>query len=394
MSEDKFLTIIDYGSSKIRLCVYDKSLPNQKYILDKTCNNDFSSIKTNLNDSEKILQELIHKTEKKINNHVNDAILMLDSSSIFSIDLSIKKKIDYEIIDKKHINYLIQESKNLVQNNSKNFRIIHIIINKYFFDEREFSYIPKKNIKCNTLILEIKFILFPELLIQKITDSFKKIHISLNKIYCSTYIKSLRYLNFFENYKYKVFLDIGYKKTCLALYENSKLLYINNIPIGGSHITKDISKVLKIDLLESEKLKKTLNETDVTFSDVTEDQIGDNKLNKEEFKDLLNKIIYARIEEIISMSFKNNFFFNFLKNDEKSILIFTGDGSKILNKNSIYLKEEFNIFDEMNFFEESSEQICSSALKYSNLQNFEEVEFIPKKSKKSGFFEKLFYFFK
>ena len=48
----------------------------------------------------------------------------------------------------------------------------------------------------------------------------------------------------------------------------------------------------------------------------------------------------------------------------------------------------------MNFFEESSEQICSSALKYSNLQNFEEVEFIPKKSKKSGFFEKLFYFFK
>ena len=57
MNEDKFLTIIDYGSSKIRLCVYDKSLPNQKYILDKTCNNDFSSIKTNLNDSEKILQE-------------------------------------------------------------------------------------------------------------------------------------------------------------------------------------------------------------------------------------------------------------------------------------------------------------------------------------------------
>ena len=212
MNEDKFLTIIDYGSSKIRLCVYDKSLPNQKYILDKTCNNDFSSIKTNLDDSEKILQELIHKTEKKINNHVNDAILMLDSSSIFSIDLSIKKKIDYEIIDKKHINYLMQESKNLVQNNYKNFRIIHIIINKYFFDEKEFSYIPKKNIKCNTLILEIKFILFPELLIQKITDSFKKIHISLNKIYCSTYIKSLRYLNFFENYKYKVFLDIGLKK--------------------------------------------------------------------------------------------------------------------------------------------------------------------------------------
>ena len=393
MSEDKFLTVVDYGSSKIRLCIYDKSLPNQKYIQDKICNNDFSSYEINLDESEKILQELIHKTEKKINNHVNDAILMLDSSRIFSVDLSIQKKFDYEIIDKNHIKYLIQESKNLINNNYKNYKIIHILINKYFFDEKEFSYIPKKNIKCNKLILEIKFILLPEFLLKKITDSFKKIHISLNKIYCSTYIKSLKYLSFFENYKYKVFLDIGYKKTCLALYENNKLLYFNNIPIGGNHITKDISQVLKIDLLESEKLKRTLHEMDITFSNISENEIGDKNLNKEEFKDLLNKIIYARIEEIINMSFKNNFYLNFLKNDEKSILIFTGEGSKILNKNSIYLKEEFNIFNEMNFFEENSEQICSSALKYSNSQNFEEIEIIPKKSKKSGFFEKLFYFF-
>ena len=138
---------------------------------------------------------------------------------------------------------------------------------------------------------------------------------------------------------------------------------ITKIIIIRNFITKDISKVLKIDLLESEKLKKTLNETDVTFSDVTEDQISDKKLNKEEFKDLLNKIIYARIEEIISMSFKNNFFFNFLKNDEKSILIFTGEGSKILNKNSIYLKEEFNISFELTL----NEPIRSSRVFFVNI---------------------------
>ena len=364
MSEDKFLTIIDYGSSKIRLGTYDKSLPNQKFLEDQICNNDFSSNKTNLEESQTILQNLVHKTEKKINNHLNDAILMLDSSSIFSVDLCVQKKFEYETIDKNNIKYLIQEGKNLIQNSYKNNKIIHILINKYFFDKEEFSYIPKKNIKCNTLILEIKFILLPDLLVKKITDSFKQIHISLNKIYCSTYIKTLKYLSFFENYKYKVFLDIGFKKTCLALYENHKLLYINNIPVGGNHITKDISQVLKIDLLESEKLKKTLHETDITFSDESENEIADRKLNKEEFKDLLNKIIYARIEEIINLSFKNNFFFKFLKNEEKSVLIFTGEGSKILNKNSIYLEEKFDLFDEINFFEENSKIICETGLNY------------------------------
>ena len=76
-----------------------------------------------------------------------------------------------------------------------------------------------------------------------------------------------------------------------------------------------------------------------------------------------------------------------------SILVFTGEGSKILNKNSIYLKEEFNIFSEMNFFEENTDIICNSGMKYLNSENIEEVAIIPKKTKKKGFFTRLFYYF-
>jgi hypothetical protein len=108
---------------------------------------------------------------------------------------------------------------------------------------------------------------------------------------------------------------------------------------------------------------------------------------------LLNKVIYARIDEIINLIFKEINLFKLVGNKENSILVFTGQGSKILNKNSIYLKKEFDYFSEINFFEETIEMICESGLNFVNSRNDSEVNVIPKKVKKTGLFEKLFHLF-
>ena len=91
--------------------------------------------------------------------------------------------------------------------------------------------------------------------------------------------------------------------------------------------------------------------------------------------------------------FKDINLLNLIGNKKNSILIFTGQGSKILNKNSIYLKQEFDYFSEINFFEESTKLICESGLNFINSINDSEVNVIPKKVKKTGFFEKLFHLF-
>ena len=104
------------------------------------------------------------------------------------------------------------------------------------------------------------------------------------------------------------------------------------------------------------------------------------------------KVIHARMEEIIDLSFKRLENYDFLSNTN-SILIFTGDGSKILSKNSIFLKEKYNVFNEMSFFEESSDLICSSGYNYMFSENKDEAILTKRKLLKKGFFEKLFYFF-
>ena len=109
---------------------------------------------------------------------------------------------------------------------------------------------------------------------------------------------------------------------------------------------------------------------------------------------LLMKVIFARIDEIFDLIFKDFDYSYFFKNDKKSILIFIGEGSKILNKNSITLNEKFDYFDEINFFEENTTLVCDSGYKFIQMKNPNEISLVPKKSDKYGFFEKMFNLFK
>lgn len=374
MDDQNTISIIDYGSSKIRLGVHDQYLPNSKFIIDqqyKYNDNNFSN--------DDVLKKVILNTEKEIKKHLQSLSVMIDNGNYFSVDLSYKKKIDNQKINSDIINNTLQEAKSIIEENYKTFKILHLIVVKYILDKKNYFKL-NEDIYVNDFTVEIKFLLSPINVINKIKDSFKKNHISIDKIFCSSYVKTRLYNKYFENFDVKVFIDIGFLKTSILIYFKDRLNFIDYIPIGGENITKDISNVLEVDKIRAEIMKKKFNQSNATF------ESEDNQNN------LLIKIVHARVEEIIDLSFKNYTDIEYLKN-KKSILIFTGEGSKILSKNSIYLKEQYNYFDEMSFFEESSEIICGTGHSYIINKDPYEITLTSKKPKNRGFFEKIFYLF-
>ncbi len=65
------------------------------------------------------------------------------------------------------------------------------------------------------------------------------------------------------------------------------------LPIGGNHITKDISNILKVNVEDAENLKLSFN-------------IDQKLLNKKNISiNLIQQIIFARIEEILELSVKS-----------------------------------------------------------------------------------------
>ena len=62
--------------------------------------------------------------------------------------------------------------------------------------------------------------------------------------------KSIKFIiTNFQITNFKLFLDIGYDKTILNIYEDEKLRNFFVIKIGGLSITRDISKVMEIEYI-------------------------------------------------------------------------------------------------------------------------------------------------
>ena len=233
--------------------------------------------------------------------------------------------------------------------------------------------------KCNLISIDILFICLSKKTVEYFKEKFFRLNISVNQIFCSSYAKSINYKDNFSLIENISFIDIGYNKTSITCFIKNEITFLDVLPIGGNHITKDISKILNIPLQDAEDAK--------LYFDKNKNYLNEKKISL----DLIQKIIFARIEEILDLcgkSIKSNSNFNELSHC-KMVLI--GDGSKILNNR---YKEKISLRSDIDFLEETYEDICQSALKLAEGINKKEVVMIPKRQIKQGFFEKLFHFFK
>ncbi len=370
------VSILEFGSSHLRLAVFDKSIPNQKVFYEERNNITINKIPNEDNS----LFKLIINAEKDIGQHLNEIILVLDSTSVHSLDFSLKKNYEKRLFLKEDLDQFISESEQIVKKFNKDKNILHTIISKITIDDEVFEELKDISIKVSKVIIEFKYIIIEELDLNFIKNLLLSKHISIKNIYCTSYINSLNLKNKIEKSKYISFIDIGLNKSSISIFNENKLVYINNTYIAGKHITKDISKILDLDYntAELEKLK---------FSKLNKN--SDNGENNE----LLKKIINSRVEEIIELLFsncpflKNNTFDNGLK------LYFLGNGSKVLNENLLSFGSDFSFISEMSMINQKKEDCCDATIKFIN--SIETIQ--PKKINLSlenkGFFEKLFEYF-
>jgi cell division protein FtsA len=369
MNKNSFQTIFDCGSSKVRAGIFNKNNKKEAFYAES----EFFIDQSNL---ELKIQKIITSFEKDTNEYIDNINLMVDSSKMFSIGISIYKKFDGSRLRKENIQFLIQEAKQQILKYYTDYNIAHIIINNYKIDDVDYYYLPDE-IKCHFISLDILFICLPSSLVVNLKNTFSKSNISINQIICSSYAKAINYKDNFSLFKNISFIDVGFNKTSIITYFNNKIISLNILPIGGDHITKDISKLLKIDLEQAEKLKINFekNKTFLSYKDFS--------------LEFLEKIICARTEEILEKCLAFIKLNSTIVDRHKMILM--GDGSKILDS---YFKDKIIFINDIDFLEETKEDVCQSGFKLGMGLNKQEVLVKPKKQINQGFFEKLFHFFK
>ena len=369
MNNNNYQIYFDCGFSKLRVAAYSKTDLNKIYYTESKFFFDHIDIDLEV-------QKIITYLEENTKEYINDVNLMIDSTKIFSIGISISKKIDGSKLKQEDIQFLVQEAKQQILKYYINHNIAHIIISNYKIDGIDYSYFPDQ-IDCNFISLDLLFICLPKDLLLDLKNIFSKSNILIDQILCSSYTKSINYKDNLNLSGYTAFVDVGFNRTSIISYLDDKIISLNVLPIGGNYITKDISKVLEIDLYRSEQLKLNFNKN-AKFLD-----------NENISLEILHKIILARTEEILELCCTSIKSCPLTANTFKMIL--TGDGLKVFDNKR---KDEISFLNSIDFLEENLESVCQSGFRFISELNRHEVIIVPKKPLKQGFFEKLFHLFK
>ena len=180
------------SDNKIYICFFE----NGKKYFKKSTNFEIpGTLNNNLNFKiiSNLLRNNIREFEKSLGLFLNKGNISIQSKSYQSIIFSTKNIFDKKKLDEKVVSNLVKIGTQYFVNYEKKLSIIHIIINKYIIDGKNYNNIPR-NIKFKKIILEIELICLDKKLINKISNLFKECNIEINKIVSFEYAK-----NFLDN---------------------------------------------------------------------------------------------------------------------------------------------------------------------------------------------------
>ena len=104
--------------------------------------------------------------------------------------MGLKKKNYDQVIKFKTLESLLTEAKDLYNENYKDHKIIHMVINKYIFDEKTYLNFVK-DLETDFICLEVNFKCIPKKFLLEINMILDKYHIQINRFLDDNYINNL-----------------------------------------------------------------------------------------------------------------------------------------------------------------------------------------------------------
>lgn len=191
-NKNKFFILI--SPKKITLAVLNE---NNEIIFDKNLFADEKTYFIDFDDLKKFLDQNIIFLEKKFSQYIEDINLLIDHNDFVTVDVSSIYNFEGKLNQfSNSSNYLVLINDYVIKNTS-NHNLIHMIINKFIIDGKEYLSIPD-NSDFKNIFFEIKFIFLKTSTIQQLKKIFAKYEISIKNISYYNYVKDFK-INYSDN---------------------------------------------------------------------------------------------------------------------------------------------------------------------------------------------------
>jgi len=289
-----------------------------------------SAIASAVYEAEKMSEQAIDKVIVNVSNSLTKSIIItiktdFSGNQILPSDLKKLKEIAFKKIDL-----------------SKNEVLVYKIL-KHDLDEMK-DIIDPEFMFANLLVSYIYIVTIPIKYLINISSSLLGCQLKISNFMISSEASGISCLKESETTAGCVLIDIGGGNADYVVYKERKIIEAGGVPLGGINITRDIAEYFSVTFEEAEKLKilhSGLKNVHPEEEKNVEIRATNGSALKQINKQMLNKVVMARVSEIIE--------FVMIRLREKkqhraclSRIVLTGGTSK-LNNLVPFIEEKYKI---------------------------------------------------
>ena len=178
-------TYLFINEKKLVISVYTSS-QKRIYLKELILKKEFSKLP--LEEVDYFINDNIFKIEKLLKKFVKKISIMIDLDIFLMFRISVKKNNFESMVIRENLNFLLNEAKDCTKQTFNNQKIIHMLVDNYKIDNQNFSNLPH-NLNGNQFSIDVRFICLGNNFIIELEKILKKYQISLNQIFCASYVK-------------------------------------------------------------------------------------------------------------------------------------------------------------------------------------------------------------
>lgn len=303
LKKGKIVACLDMGSSKL-VCIIASIFNDKIQILGyghKESKGILASAISDMRLAQKSITNVVSDAERMAGFNIDRLLVGISGSQVTSDRKEISAKISSDIVKSSDIAHLASKIRDEYKKNNR--EIIHLIPMQYRIDDSA-PVVNPRYMSGETLYAKFHIISTSQTTIKNIENCFKRSQLSVNNYVVEPYAASLSCLSDNEISLGTLLIDIGSSSTSFCVMMEGKMIYAGSSPIGGIHVTKDISTILNISFDAAEKIKNLnssllispIEERETIKLKLTATNDGPNmiRITRMELRD----IIKSRLEEI------------------------------------------------------------------------------------------------
>lgn len=304
---EKYISVLDMGSSKIVCFIAKKDIDNNLKIIGIGHNNSEgvkNGVITDIGKAKDSICSAVKSAEVMAKVNINEVVISLNPQILESKIVEARTSVLGKEITSRDIFRLLQNAVDRF--GDEDLHIINSIPLSYSLDQTNQISDPR-GMHGRNLKADIHLVTSPTSAIVNIASCLAKCHLDIKDFLPAPYASGLTCLSEDEKELGSILIDFGSNCTSVSIFKNNKFVFFDSIPIGGSHVTKDIAIGLSIKIDCAERLKTIYGNVisapkdSREIIDIPPNSLLEGMSHSDVPKSALIGIIRPRVQEIVEM---------------------------------------------------------------------------------------------